>query len=151
MNRVMNELIEEISRGKHHSFDYMDIHNARKVIIADMYARPKKIKRLFLKSVNCLFHLVHIVYKIQQSNCLWRIIARATSLALGRESLLNFKTSRVTFLVKGNSGPEKLTVIFGSWCAIAYPRPTLSNFACTRNTLERPVVLSSIELDIIPF
>ena len=51
MNRV-NELIEEISRGKHHSFDYMDIHNARKVIIADMYARAKKIKSLFLKFVN---------------------------------------------------------------------------------------------------
>ena len=47
MNRVMNELIEEISRGKHHSFDYMDIHNARKVIIADMYARPKKLRDYF--------------------------------------------------------------------------------------------------------
>ena len=46
MNRV-NKLIEEISRGKHHSFDYMDIHNARKVIIADMYARPKKLRDYF--------------------------------------------------------------------------------------------------------
>ena len=51
MNR-MAELIEEISRRKHHSFDYTNMLSAHKVIIAEMYARPKKIKRLFLKSFN---------------------------------------------------------------------------------------------------
>ena len=52
MNRMEDKLIEEISRREHHSFDYMKMHSARKVIIADKYARPKKITRLFLKSVH---------------------------------------------------------------------------------------------------
>ena len=52
MNRMGDKLIEEISRREHHSFDYMKMHSARKVIIADKYARSKKITRLFLKSVN---------------------------------------------------------------------------------------------------
>ena len=52
MNRMDGKLIEEISRREHHSFDYMKMHSAHKVIIADKYARPKKITRLFLKSVN---------------------------------------------------------------------------------------------------
>ena len=38
MNR-MDKLIEEISRREHHSFEYMKMHSARKVIIADKYAR----------------------------------------------------------------------------------------------------------------
>lgn len=65
MNR-MDGLIKGIFCREHHSFDYMNMQSARKVIIANIYARPKKIKRLFLKSVKRLFHLVHIVYKIQQ-------------------------------------------------------------------------------------
>ena len=52
MNRMKDKLIEEISRREHHSYDFMKMHRARKVIIADKYARPKKITRLFLKSVN---------------------------------------------------------------------------------------------------
>ena len=52
MNRIEDKLIEDISRREHHSFDYMKMHSARKVIIADKYARPKKITRLFLKSVH---------------------------------------------------------------------------------------------------
>lgn len=96
MNRV-DGLIEEIFCREHHSFDYMNMQSARKVIIANIYARPKKIKRLFLTSVKRLFHLVHIVYKIQQRGYSLRT-TQATTSALGRESLSNFKASRVTFL-----------------------------------------------------
>lgn len=54
----MDKMIEEISRREDHSFDHMKMQSARKVIIADKFARLKKITRLFLKSVNWLFHLV---------------------------------------------------------------------------------------------